>query len=134
MRHGRNLTNESMPVIELHSKLAVPEFAYPNPDASLASIANLKNLQDWKEHLSRYWLSNEGKTKRRGEHCFKTSMEPDGSFRFEHIPAGEYSLTIRSAMGFVASNDKPHEVSIPSSADGTPIELGVLQFTPPAPD
>ena len=86
-----------LPVVELSSRLAAPDFPHPNPDPSLSDSAKLKALQDWKATVLAYWLSNEGKASRRAECRFKTHADPDGSFRLDHVPPGDYSLVIYNA-------------------------------------
>lgn len=124
-----DLTTQWLPVIELSSRLAAPDFPYPNPDPSLSDRAKLKALQDWKAMVLAYWLSNEGKASRRAEYRFKTHADPDGSFRLDHLPPGDYSLVIYNASPAVGHSQFHRDLSIPSSSDVTPVELGVLNLS-----
>ena len=124
-----NLTTQWLPVVELSSRLAAPEFPYPNPDSSLSDSAKLIALQDWKAAVLGYWLSNEGKAKRRAECQFETHAVPDGSFRLDHVPTGDYSLVIYNASPVAGYLQFHRDLSIPSSSDGTPVELGLLNLS-----
>lgn len=129
---GQMVTNIQLPVVRLSLKQWSPVFnhpAYSHPANSptLSDSSRFDGLRDYRERMLDYWLSDEGKARRRMERVLEVAAEPDGAFWIDHVPPGTYALEV-NAEGFarVSGPQISREVVVPEGAD-TPLDLGTLR-------
>jgi hypothetical protein len=130
---GQTLTNIHLPIVRLSLKQQGPKFVYPGLDTSLSAAANFEQWKEYKQRVLNYWLSEEGKARRRMERIFELPTQPDGSFRIDHVTPGTYELLVNPERFAVKSGPQfRREISIPPSTEETPLDLGVLTQQPRA--
>ncbi len=127
-RDGQMLTNTHLPVVRLSLKQEGPELTPPSFHPDRLDAADFERLRTYREWALSYWLSEEGKTRRRMERVLEVPAGPDGGFRIDHVPPGTYALEINAEQFAPVPGPRiSREVVVPEGADETPIDLGVLR-------
>jgi hypothetical protein len=97
------------------------------------------------EQNSLYWNSEQGVALQRVQRQYAAPFSPDGSFRIEDVPPGDYTLKVnlidppaRPNQDFVnirtiASVEKDVTIPPTNGDDGGATDLGVVQLTPASP-
>jgi RNA polymerase sigma factor (sigma-70 family) len=104
------------------------------------------DFRSWPPHRQRYWMqafsrTEEGKAYLRGQGQYVATLKKDGSFRFEDVLNGRYTLTLRiqkgaagarRASGPAIAGMVQRTVDIPELPGGRsdePLDLGALEMT-----
>ncbi len=113
----------------------VPEFKKPDYAKMRTGAERFVAAKQYAEQLEGYWLSPEGKARRRAEATYVGSVQPDGTFRIEDVPPGTYDLSVRAnglplldgSGSVVATVESIRVPKPPATGDTNGFDLGVIQ-------
>lgn len=124
----QSITNVHLPIVSLRLKQPGPEFEYPAMDNSLSDKVNLSRMKEFREQVLSYWLSDEGKARRRAERVYQFPTEPNGNFQIDNITPGVYELQCNGQRWQGKSGPEiRREISVAPSTDGSQVDLGTLK-------
>jgi beta-lactamase regulating signal transducer with metallopeptidase domain len=125
---GQSLTKVHLPIVSLRLKQNEPNFNFPGLDPSLSEAQNFRRWKQYRQQLLEFWLSDHGKALRRAERVYEVPAEPDGSFRIDNVPAGVYELQLNAQRWSGKKGPEiQKEITISGSAEGLPVDLGLLK-------
>ncbi|HWV99433.1 MAG TPA: M56 family metallopeptidase [Candidatus Acidoferrum sp.] len=123
-----SMTNVHLPIVSLRLKQNGPEFKFPALDPSLSVPENFNRWKEYRERVLAYWLSEDGKVRRRAERVYELPAEPDGSFQIDNVTPGAYELHVNAQMWSGKSGPEiRREISVSASSDNSPLDLGTLK-------
>lgn len=133
--------------IALILKVPSPDAPHPpQPSDRGSSKESQAANHAYLERSLAYWNSDTGLAQRRLQREYRAMFAADGTFRIDDVPPGDYTVKVNLSKPAKSSEGNPPNVApiasfetdmtIPaavSPSDDTPVNLGVLQLSPSAP-